>query len=45
MKNISQCYWEVLYEGRVSMDEDMAYEYNKTIKELEELEELENEDY
>ena len=33
MRNISQCYWELLYNGKVSDDEDLAYEYNKEYEE------------
>ena len=33
MKNISQTYYDYIYNGKVEDDEDLAYEYN----ELEEL--------
>ena len=29
MKTINQLYWYCIYNGCVSMDEDMSYEYNK----------------
>ena len=29
MKTINQLYWDCIYNGCVSMDEDMSYEYNK----------------
>ena len=29
MKTINQLYWDCIYNGYVSMDEDMSYEYNK----------------
>lgn len=42
MRNISQCYWEFLYNGKVSDDEDLAYEYNmEWEEEVEEVEEVE----
>ena len=28
MKTINQLYWDCIYNGCVSMDEDMSYEYN-----------------
>ena len=29
MKNISQSYWKLLYDGCVEQDNEFAYEYNK----------------
>ena len=33
MKTINQLYWDCIYNGCVSIDEDMSYEYNKEWKE------------
>ena len=33
MKNVSQSYWEYIYNGTVSYDDEFAYEYNKEWKE------------
>ena len=29
MKTINQLYWDCIYNGCVSIDEDMSYEYNQ----------------
>ena len=29
MKTISQTYYQYIYEGTISYDEDMSYEYNE----------------